>query len=52
MVGVVIPEVPVATKESVHVPPLTSALEEGPAMVMVSKSSRMAQTSSEHFSTV
>ena len=50
IVGVVIPEVPVTTNESVHSPPLVSVVAEGPAMVMVSKSRRMAQTASEHFS--
>ena len=52
MVGVDKPEVPVTTKESVHSPPLVSSVEEGPAVVNVSKSNLTVQTSGEHFSMV
>ena len=46
--GVLRPEVPETTKESVHAPPLVSAVLEGPTVVKVSKSRRTAQTVDAH----
>ena len=46
--GVLRPEVPDTTKESVHTPPVGSSVSAGPAVVKVSKSRRTAQTSDEH----
>ena len=42
------PEEPVITKESVHSPPLTSSVEEGPCVTKDSKSKRTVQTLAEH----
>ena len=46
--GLLNPEVPDTTNESVQTPPLTSALEDGPAVWKVSKSRRTAQTVDAH----
>ena len=46
--GVVIPDVPDATNESVHAPPLVSIVSAGPSIVNDSKSRRTEQTSAEH----
>ena len=46
--GVLNPEVPDTTNESVQTPPLASAVEDGPAVWKVSKSRRTAQTVDAH----
>ena len=45
MVGLVNPEEPVITKESVQTPPVVSSVAEGPIVVKESKSNLTAQTS-------
>ena len=46
--GVLNPEVPDTTNESVQTPPLASAVEDGPAVWKVSKSRRTEQTVDAH----
>ena len=48
IIGVAMPDVPVAWKESVHAPPSVSTVVAGPSIVNDSKSRRTEQTSEEH----